>query len=104
LREATDRYLEDNAGARKESVRQQIRPISEAAIKALTTVLIGPQQLVYQVPDSAGKSSYRIEVEGSDMSCNCKGFTYPGMCRHVRDLKQAMVADGKIPDQYRLLD
>ena len=41
---------------------------------------------------------YELEVVGSDVSCSCKGFSYRGVCQHARQLKEALVKGGALPE------
>ena len=101
LRDASDRYLAANAARLGEAAKQQLKPVSDRAIAALAAVLTGPQRTVYQVASSSGKGGYRVEVEGADIACDCKGFAYRGMCRHARDLKTALASGRPVPEAYR---
>jgi hypothetical protein len=101
LREAGDRYIEANAPQMTQCARRQLKPVSEAAIRALAAVLAGPGQAVYEIASSSGTSTYRLEVAGADIACDCKGFSYRGMCRHARDLKDALATGAPVPERYR---
>jgi len=104
LRSASERYLEENAASMSPSARQALKPVSEDAIRALALALAGPQRLVYAIASSSDPAAiHRVEVEGADIACDCKGFSYRGMCRHVRDLKTALATGGTVPAAYRLL-
>ena len=72
-----------------------------AAVDALARVLTGPSTERYRV-DSSSKPGeyYLLEVDGSDVLCNCKGFSYRGSCQHSRTLKQLLVADDDLPSGY----
>ena len=104
LRAASDRYLAENTASMSEHMRRQLRPVSENAIRALAQALAGPVRVVYAVTSASNpRSSYRVEVEGADIVCDCKGFSYRGMCRHVRDLKSALATGAPVPANYRLV-
>ena len=104
LRAASDRYLAENTASMSEYTRRQLRPVSENAIRALAQALAGPVRVVYAVTSASNpRSSYRVEVEGADIACDCKGFSYRGMCRHVRDLKSALATGTPVPGNYRLV-
>ncbi len=103
LREASDRYIDANAPQMTDRARRELKPVSEAAIHALATVLAGPGHAVYEIASSSGTSTYRLEVEGADITCDCKGFSYRGMCRHARDLKDALATGAPVPESYRRL-
>ena len=104
LRAASDRYLAENTASMSEYTRRQLRPVSENAIRALAQALAGPVRVVYAVSSASNpRSSYRVEVEGADIACDCKGFSYRGMCRHVRDLKSALATGTPVPGNYRLV-
>ena len=104
LRGASDRYLEEHAASMTHQARRRLKPVSESAIRALAQALAGPVRVVYAV-DSASdpRAVHRLEVEGADIACDCKGFSYRGMCRHVRDLKSALASGRAVPENYRLL-
>lgn len=97
LRKASREYLERHA-ARLGAARQRVlKPVSEDAIRTLAAVLAGPERQVYTVASSSGKRRYRLEVEGADVTCDCNGFHYRGMCRHARALKEALANGEEIP-------
>lgn len=101
LQKAGDAYLEENASDLKEATKQQIRPYSEEAIRILAKVLSGPERTVYHVESSSQKGKYyTLEVVGSDINCDCPGFTHRGSCRHVRSLKTALVGEKPLPKGY----
>lgn len=105
LRQATERYLEERAGALPEPAHQQLRPAAEAAVRALAAALAGPEQTVYLVPSASNpKQRYRLEVLGADIACDCPGFAYRGMCRHARALKEALASGQPLPAAYRRAD
>ncbi|MBT5873075.1 MAG: hypothetical protein HOH43_06615, partial [Candidatus Latescibacteria bacterium] len=47
---------------------------------------------------------YTLEVSGADVSCDCPGFEYRGACQHSRDLKDALVAGGDLPDGFEIVE
>ena len=73
-------------------------PPPPAAIEALARVLAGPTTEQYRV-DSSSKPGeyYLLEVDGSDVVCNCKGFSYRGSCQHARTLKELLVTGDELP-------
>ena len=102
LREASDRFLRDNAAHLTERARRELKPVSESAIRALAAALAGPEQVIYAIASASDPSlSYRLEVDGADVACNCKGFAYRGMCRHARDLKNALATGAPLSADYR---
>ena len=105
LRAASERYLRENAAALSERTRAELEPVAEQAIHALATALRGPNRAVYAVT-SASKpgASHRVEVDGADLVCDCKGFRYRGMCRHTRDLKHTLATGAPLPPGYRAVD
>ena len=101
LQKAGDAYLKENASNLKEAIKQQIRPYSEEAIRILAQVLSGPERTVYHAESASQKGKYyTLEVVGSDINCDCPGFTHRGSCRHVRPLKTALVGDKPLPKGY----
>ena len=102
LQKASDAYLEENAAHLREATRAQLRPYSEEAIRTLAQVLAGPERSVYHAESSSQKSKfYTLEVVGTDVTCDCPGFTHRGSCRHVRPLKSALVAGKPLPKGYK---
>ena len=102
LRAASERYIAENAASISRHARRELKPVSQRAIQALARALTGPARLVYAVASASDpRVHHRIEVEGADINCDCKGFMYRGMCRHVRDLKQALATGAPVPNQYR---
>ena len=105
LRQAGDRYLRDNAAHLSESARRELRPVSENAIRALAAALASPRREVYVVASATDKAHvYRLEVDGADVACDCKGFSYRGMCRHARELKNALATGKPLASDYRRLE
>ena len=101
LQKAGDAYLEENAVNLRESTKKQLSPYTEEAIRILANVLSGPKRTVYQAESSSQKGKYyTLEVVGSDINCDCPGFTHRGSCRHVRPLKTALVGDKPLPKGY----
>ena len=103
LRRASERYLHEHAEQMTARARRALKPVSESAIRALAAVLTGPQRVVYSIASASGEQSYRLEVEGADIACDCKGFSYRGMCRHARELKDALATGRTVPAAYRRL-
>lgn len=102
LREAAEGYL--RRGAVPAAGAEAVRPAAEAAVRALASALAGPERAVYLVASASNpKSSYRVEVVGADVACDCKGFGYRGMCRHARALKDALASGQPLPVAYRRL-
>ncbi len=99
LRAASIEYIDEQPPG--ESAREALVPISESAIRALASVLSGPQRAIYRVASSRDASvSYTVEVVGADITCDCRGFHYRGACTHARALKQALVAGDDPPEGY----
>ena len=101
LRAASERYLAEHAAQMTAAARRELKPVSDSAIRALASVLTGPLQVVYAIASSSGRRTYRLEVEGADITCDCKGFAYRGMCRHARTLKDALATGKPVPPEYR---
>ena len=101
LRAASERYLAEHAAQMTTAARHELKPVSDSAIRALASVLTGPVQVVYTIASSTGRGGYRLEVEGADITCDCKGFSYRGMCRHARTLKDALATGKPVPPEYR---
>ena len=104
LRVASERYVAENAASMSSRARRELAPVSERAIRALAQALAGPERVVYAVASASDpRMHHRVEVEGADIHCDCKGFMYRGMCRHMRDLKNALATGTPVPERYRLL-
>ena len=104
LRSASERYLAENAASMPRRARRELAPVSERAIRALAQALAGPERVVYAIASASDPSlRHRVEVEGADINCDCRGFLYRGMCRHVRDLKNALAMGRPVPEGYRPL-
>ncbi|MCY3810900.1 MAG: DEAD/DEAH box helicase [Gammaproteobacteria bacterium] len=101
LRAASERYLAEHTAQMTAAAQRELKPVSDSAIRALAAVLTGPEQVVYSITSSSGRSAYRLEVEGADITCDCKGFAYRGMCRHARTLKDALATGKPVPPEYR---
>lgn len=105
LRAASDRYLETHRKQLAPRTRRKLKPVSASAIKALAAVLAGPEAAVYSVASTSDPSTaHRLEVTGADITCDCKGFGYRGMCKHVRELKNAMATGASIPTHFVRVD
>ena len=76
-------------------------PPPPAALETLARVLVGPTTEQYRV-DSSSKPGeyYLLEVDGSDVVCNCKGFSYRGSCQHARTLKALLVTGDELPQEF----
>ncbi len=81
--------------------KEELLPVSEQAILALTRVLSGPGRTVFRVASSRDPAvSYTLEVSGADIICTCKGFEYRGNCVHARKLKEASVSGADLPEGF----
>ena len=96
------RELLETAGRTFRETHEHVGPAATApppaALEALARVLAGPKTEQYRV-DSSSKPGeyYLLEVDQSDVVCNCKGFSYRGSCQHARTLKELLVAAGELP-------
>lgn len=105
LRAASSRYLETHRKQLPARTRRKLKPVSARAIKALAAVLAGPEAEVYTVASTSDPSTvHRLEVEGADIACDCKGFSYRGMCKHARELKNAIATGSAIPTHFVRVD
>jgi len=104
LREASRLYA-DESTASDGGTRRAI-PYSEQAIQALAAVLSGPKRATYRAESSSKPGEfYTLEVSGADVSCDCRGFQYRGVCNHSRTLKAALVGGKKaLPAGYALVE
>ena len=105
LRTASTRYLRENAAALSARARSELEPVAEKAIQALAAALRGRRRAVYAATSASRPgASHRVEVDGADVVCDCKGFRYRGMCRHTRDLKHTLATGAPLPPGYRAVD
>ena len=99
------RELLENAGRnfRRSQKRAEVVLASPppAAVEALARALTGPTTDRYRV-DSSSKPGeyYELEVDGGDVVCNCKGFSYRGSCQHARTLKELLVTGSELPSGF----
>ncbi|MCE2451092.1 MAG: SWIM zinc finger family protein [Candidatus Latescibacteria bacterium] len=83
-----------------ESAAKSRLPSAEA-VRVLARVLAGPKRALYRVDSSSKPGAfYELEVEGNDISCSCKGFSYRGICQHARALKEALVKGEGLPEGF----
>ena len=83
-----------------ESATKSRLPSAEA-VSVLARVLAGPKRALYRVDSSSKPGAfYELEVEGNDISCSCKGFSYRGICQHARALKEALVKGEGLPEGF----
>ena len=74
---------------------------SAEAVRVLARVLAGPKRALYRVDSSSKPGTfYELAVEGNDISCSCKGFSYRGICQHARALKEALVKGEGLPEGF----
>ena len=101
LREAGQEYAAGQDPAADPSAMGRLAPVSEKAVRALAAVLGGPRRLVFRVASSTRAGlHYRVEAVGTDVICECKGFSYRGACAHARDLKDALVSGRPLPPSF----
>lgn len=68
-------------------------------------MLSDPDKEVYHVESSSQKGKhYVLEMVGPDITCNCTGFEYRGVCTHYRTLKDALVGEKELPEGCRRVD
>jgi SWI/SNF-related matrix-associated actin-dependent regulator of chromatin subfamily A-like protein 1 len=104
IRQASQAYLEEEKIDSTETVERSI-PYSDEAIQTLARVLSGPRNTQYRsLSTSKPGQFYTLEVSGADVSCDCPGFEYRGACRHSRNLKDALVAGGGLPDGFEIVE
>lgn len=98
LREAEAAFVAEQPAV--DSPAQSRLPSAEA-VRVLARVLAGPERALYRVDSSSKPGTfYEVEVEGSDISCSCKGFAYRGICQHARALKEALVQGARLPERF----
>ena len=55
----------------------------------------------YRVESSSKKGSfYTLEVDNTDVMCDCRGFEYRGACQHARKLKNALAKGHDLPEGF----
>ena len=98
LREAGTAFVAAQPAVESEA---KSRLPSAEAVRVLARVLAGPKRALYRVDSSSKPGTfYELEVEGNDISCNCKGFSYRGICQHARALKEALVKGEGLPEGF----
>ena len=98
LREAGAAFVAEQPAV--ESGAKSRLPSAEA-VRVLARVLAGPKRALYRVDSSSKPGAfYELEVEGNDISCSCKGFSYRGICQHARALKEALVKGEGLPEGF----
>ena len=98
LREAGTAFVAEQPAVESET---KSRLPSAEAVRVLARVLAGPKRALYRVDSSSKPGAfYELEVEGNDISCNCKGFSYRGICQHARALKEALVKGEGLPEGF----
>ena len=97
--------MRENAPRLSERARRELAPVSESAIRALAAVLAARRRVVYAIASASNPvQSCRLEVDGADIACDCKGFAYRGMCRHARDLKRSLATGAPLSAAYRRIE
>jgi SWI/SNF-related matrix-associated actin-dependent regulator 1 of chromatin subfamily A len=98
LKQAADLYRSDLAYSDTNKVTVPAPALTEDALRALVAALSGPQGKTYRVPSRSKPGAFNQLTVASDgdVTCDCPGFSYRGMCSHARELKQAL-ASGKAP-------
>ena len=98
LREAGTAFVATQPAVESEA---KSRLPSAEAVRVLARVLAGPKRALYRVDSSSKPGAfYELEVERNDISCNCKGFSYRGICQHARALKEALVKGEGLPEGF----
>ena len=98
LREAGTAFVAGQPAVESEA---KSRLPSAEAVRVLARVLAGPKRALYRVDSSSKPGTfYELEVEGNDISCSCKGFSYRGICQHARALKEALVKGEGLPEGF----
>lgn len=70
-----------------------ITPVAEEPSAARG--VFGRTYRTYRVEKIADGTVYEVRLNGEQSSCQCKGFTYTGHCKHVTGLA-ALVAAGQL--------
>jgi len=106
LKQAADLYRSDFAYSDLYRATASAPALTQDALRALAAVLSGPQEKKYRVASRSKPGVYnQLTVAGDgDVTCNCPGFSYRGMCSHARELKESL-ASGKAPAaQFALIE
>lgn len=72
----------------------QTAPAPAVAPKTPAVKVVKPVN--YEVPNSRGTGSYVVTQRATMFTCNCKGFEFRQNCKHVQEVKAALVAQGKL--------
>lgn len=109
LRDAVKRYRQQQTIPRASS-NSEGKPTVEhdsalrtEAVRALAAALGRPPARRFQLAGSRADSKYLLEVDGTDVTCNCRGFEYRGQCKHAAELKEA-ITGGEVPAHFKELD
>jgi hypothetical protein len=63
--------------------------LTQDALRVLVAVLSGTQEVPHSQPiKTRGYNQLTVAGDG-DVTCECAGFSYRGMCSQARELKQA---------------
>jgi hypothetical protein len=98
LKQAADLYRSDFAYSDLDRATASAPALTEDALRALAAVLSGPPEKKYRIASRSKPGVYNeltVAADG-DVTCDCPGFSYRGMCSHARELKQAL-ASGRTP-------
>jgi SWI/SNF-related matrix-associated actin-dependent regulator 1 of chromatin subfamily A len=107
--DAVDRLLHEVARGfeQKSLIAAQARTrsgLAAEAIARLAEVLAGKPAGRYRVRSSRRQDVwYTLDVDGTDVLCECPGFEYRGNCTHARTLKKALQA-GVLPDGFTAVE
>ena len=71
------------------------------AINALARAMTRPNTRRFQVPASRAGTTYTLDVDGTDVTCSCRGFEYRGQCKHARQLKEVLTTGGPLPQGFQ---
>ena len=100
LTQAGDLYQQQQPDVPVSQKRPAVQTtITPAALTALAMSLQREASVRYRMANSKGDDFYTLEVDGSDITCSCRGFEYRGQCKHSRALKDA-VAKGDVPTEF----
>ena len=105
LKQAADLYRSDFAYADTDRISAAAPALTEDAIRALAAVISGPQEMMYHVASRSKPGAHYLLTAGSDgdVTCDCPGFSYRGMCAHARELKRSLAAGQRPGAQFVLV-
>ena len=105
LKQAADLYRSEFAYTDTNRISTDAPTLTEDALRALAAVISGPQEKFYQVASRSKPGAHYLLTASSDgdVTCDCPGFSYRGMCAHARELKASLASGQRPTEQFVLV-